>query len=187
MKWSMICFGFVKVTFGDSDPGFSLAIKEWTGTAPGFPSGVTNVYFWLLSCIRTSYCLGPAWDNLCVDNVRLNVEVKGNYAIMAIMWHCGCMHLLLTWRKRTTSLKTTTLTSRGPGDLLEEGVKTQDTFQQWWQSQSWSLQMAMFHYLFPRPPEFPGRSGGLTKVQRPSNNSFRPSCDKKKHVSSRSC
>ena len=94
MKWSMICFGFVKVTFGDSDPGFSLAIKEWTGTAPGFPSGVTNVYFWLLSCIRTSYCLGPAWDNLCVDNVRLNVEVKGNYAIMAIMWHCSCMHLL---------------------------------------------------------------------------------------------
>ena len=68
-----------KVTFGDSDPGFSLAIKEWTGTAPGFPSGVTNVYFWLLSCIRTSYCLGPAWGNLCVDNVKLNVEVKGNW------------------------------------------------------------------------------------------------------------
>ena len=36
-------------TFGESAPGFSLAIKEWTGTAPGFPSGVTKVYFWLLS------------------------------------------------------------------------------------------------------------------------------------------
>ena len=38
-----------KNTFGESAPGFSLAIKEWTGTAPGFPSGVTKVYFWLLS------------------------------------------------------------------------------------------------------------------------------------------
>ena len=33
-------------------------------------------------------------------------------------------------------------------------------------------------HLFPRPPEFPGRRGGLTRVQIPSNNSFRPSWKK---------
>ena len=38
--------------------------------------------------------------------------------------------------------------------------------------------MVTTFHLFPRPPEFPGMSGGLTKVQSPSNNSFRPSWEK---------
>ena len=38
--------------------------------------------------------------------------------------------------------------------------------------------MVMNFHLFPRPPELPGSRGGLTRVHSPSNNNFRPSCDK---------
>ena len=47
---------------------------------------------------------------------------------------CTAMYCSSTWRKRTTSLKTTTFTSKGPGDLLE-GVKSTNNYDlksKWW-------------------------------------------------------